>query len=95
MSLPPLLAGAAGVESLVLDDESESLEELLSLEWWSLTAADDLPRLSVTYHPLPLKTTGGAWSTRLAVPLPHSWHTCVTSAEKLSRRSYVALHAGQ
>lgn len=89
LSDPGEAAGLDVVVSLALDDEDEaplSLEPWSSA-WRSLTGAEDFPRLSVTYQPLPLKTIGGAWRTRLAVPLPHSWQTCVVSAEKLSRRS--------
>ncbi len=95
MSPPLFLAGVLAGASLLFEleleleagPESESLDPLLSLEWRSLTGDDDFPRLSVTYQPLPLKTMGGAWSTRLAVPLPHSSQMWVVSAEKLWRRS--------
>jgi hypothetical protein len=82
------LVGEAGLVSLEAPpDESLSPDEPLSAVWWSLTAADDFPRLSVTYQPLPLNTTGGACRTRFAVPFPHTSQVWVVSAEKLCRRS--------
>jgi hypothetical protein len=52
---------------------------------------DDSPlepffRLSVTYHPLPLKTIAGGVSTRRAVP-EHSGQVCTAGASKPSRFS--------
>jgi len=81
------LLGAGGVAVLSAGFVSSVLFESEIAEFF--------PRLSVTYQPLPLKTTGGAWRTRFATPLPHSSHVCVVSAEKLWRSSYVLLHAEQ
>jgi hypothetical protein len=95
----PVLAGlpedsdvAAGAGFGLLSEVAGAAASPSALE--SLTAALRL-LLSVTYQPLPLKTTGGAWSTRLAMPLRHSSHLCVVSASKPWRRSYVDLHFGQ
>ncbi len=85
---------AAGVAALESAELPLSLSEPLS-PFDSPAPAGFLLRLSVTYQPPPLKTTGGAWRTRLAIPLPHSSQVWVVSAEKPCRSSYVAWQAGQ
>lgn len=62
----------------------ESALEPLDAGLLDAVLLDERPlRLSVTYQPLPLKTTGGTLGTRLAMPLPHFSQVCVDSAEKL------------
>ena len=73
-----LAAGFVSVLALsdgfVASDVPESEEVVspaaVSVSFESLLA-ELLLRLSVTYQPLPLKTTDGVWSTRFATPLPH------------------------
>ena len=79
---PPLASALDSVFSALPSPESE----LPFFSELSLIAVV-LLRLSVEYQPLPLKTTVGAVSTRLAVPPRHSWQRWRSGAEKLSRNS--------
>lgn len=84
-------AAASPVEASLPEDDAESEAD----SEFESESADCLLRLSVMYQPEPLKTMGGAWRMRFAVPLPHSSQVWVVGASKPWRSSYVALQAGQ
>jgi hypothetical protein len=73
------------VVSLLLDPLSLDVPVLDELEL-DESLLEPFLRLSVTYHPLPLKTIAGGVRTRRALP-EHSGHVCTAGASKPSRFS--------